>query len=113
MAARRALPPFPLAVALAVAPLACDRDRPTVSSNLPTSSASTSPSTPLTAASAAAPPALEPRRLALQDPVGTTPADRDLRALVQRATRTDLDPDAWVLLGHAWVRKARRAKLEP
>ncbi|AKT43423.1 tetratricopeptide repeat protein [Chondromyces crocatus] len=109
MAARRALPPFPLVVALAVAPLACDRDRPAVSSNLPTSSASVPPSTPLTAASATAPPALEPRRLALQDPAGATPADRDLRALVQRATRTDFDPDAWVLLGHAWVRKARRA----
>jgi tetratricopeptide (TPR) repeat protein len=50
----------------------------------------------------------DPRSLALADPGGDSAADREIRALARSAEQSQR-VDAWVLLGRAWVRKARES----
>jgi tetratricopeptide (TPR) repeat protein len=49
------------------------------------------------------------KRLALAKVEGTRPVDLDIRRLQELAAKPNPGPDAWVLLGRAWVKKAREA----
>ncbi|EYF05908.1 tetratricopeptide repeat protein [Chondromyces apiculatus] len=116
---RHLVPPIPRVLRLACACItgasltallpACDRTS-SPSSPAPTASSPTSSAAPTAASSPSSPASSpDPRALALQPPTGSTAADTDLRALIQRASRGETPPDTWVLLGHAWIRKARHA----
>ncbi|HQY63234.1 MAG TPA: hypothetical protein PK141_17660 [Polyangiaceae bacterium] len=54
-------------------------------------------------------PASPEHRLALQKTVGGGGADRAIDAAQARAQKTPDNPDSWILLGRAWVRKARES----
>jgi tetratricopeptide (TPR) repeat protein len=65
-------------------------------------------------ASAAAPPASDSplataRRLALSKPGGTQPVDVEIERLQRGLEKQGQLPDAWVILGRWWVRKARES----
>jgi tetratricopeptide (TPR) repeat protein len=47
------------------------------------------------------------RRLALADPRGSARVDAELRAYQDRARKLAENADSWILLGRAWIRKAR------
>ncbi len=70
-------------------------------------SASASASAAATAKPSAA--ASEGEALMLADPSGTRPIDAEIRALQKRLQKIAGDPDTTVLLGRAWIRKAREA----
>jgi tetratricopeptide (TPR) repeat protein len=75
-----------------------------------TSAASASPSAAPRATSAAdESPITIARRLALSKPGGTTPVDVEIEKLQKSLETTGQASDPWVLLGRAWVRKARDA----
>src|SRR6478672_2343451 len=62
-----------------------------------------SPSAPV-----AGPTVDEARALALTAPAGDGPVEREISRIQERLRRAPA-PDDWVLLGQAWVQKARRA----
>jgi tetratricopeptide (TPR) repeat protein len=47
--------------------------------------------------------------LALADVRGSSPGERRIRALVARVRALPSSDDGWLLLGHAWVRRARES----
>ncbi|MDI1448170.1 tetratricopeptide repeat protein [Polyangium sp. 6x1] len=49
------------------------------------------------------------RALALQKPNGSSAVDKEIEVLVQRIEKTPDPIDPWILLGRAWIRKARYA----
>src|SRR6266545_403243 len=53
--------------------------------------------------------ALAAHPLALASPEGSARADRVIADLQERLRREPPSPEAWVQLGHAWVRKARES----
>lgn len=69
-----------------------------------------SPHPAMTASASAGPSGqshgFEPARLALDDPRGAAPVDLMIRSL-QIAAQKSSRSDGWILLGRAWVRKAR------
>ncbi len=54
-------------------------------------------------------PALAAHPLALASPEGLARADRVIADLQGRLRREPTSPEAWIRLGHAWVRKARES----
>lgn len=95
------LPVWTLALAAAAFAPACkDSDPPpAASSTSPAPQASKTADTPLGRA----------RSLALAKPGGSTPIDREIELLQKRAEKLSKATDAWILLGRAWVRKARES----
>src|SRR5437016_2368600 len=49
------------------------------------------------------------RKLALVNPEGTSPVDQKILRLQQIAQKDPTKADNWILLGRAWVQKARTA----
>src|SRR5262245_59071643 len=49
------------------------------------------------------------RRLALLAPTAATPIDRTITELQERIKANPAKLDGWILLGRAWVRKARES----
>jgi len=74
------------------------------------SAAAGTPGAPGAPSAAGAPGSLDAagnaRKLALMAPEGNSAADQEIQALSRRAEQAD-QPDVWVMLGRAWVRKAR------
>ncbi len=68
---------------------------------------------PIPSASASAPPETPnegtrtARALALQKPTGSSPIDKEIEVLVRRIEKTPEPMEPWILLGRAWIRKAR------
>jgi tetratricopeptide (TPR) repeat protein len=50
-----------------------------------------------------------PKRLALADSRGSANVDRQILFLQNAAKKEENKPDAWIMLGRAWVRKARES----
>jgi tetratricopeptide (TPR) repeat protein len=75
--------------------------------------AAPAPESKATTTSSAAPgdesPLTISKRLARSKPGGTQPLDREIEKLEQAVDKSPEKSDAWVLLGRAWVRKAREA----
>ncbi|HZF49293.1 MAG TPA: tetratricopeptide repeat protein [Polyangiaceae bacterium] len=105
---RRSLPALRWAFALTLAALspACKEGDP-----IPPSASSTSATS--TAAQVAGPsddsPLGRARALALAKPGGSTPIDREIDLLQRRVEKAPKAVDLWILLGRAWVRKARES----
>ncbi|HRG98982.1 MAG TPA: tetratricopeptide repeat protein [Polyangiaceae bacterium] len=97
-----------LLVSAALAFVGCDSPSPPPQP----AAASAAPAPSDAAPSAEAPeakPASPEHRLALQKTVGGGGADRAIDAAQARAQKTPDNNDAWIVLGRAWVRKARES----
>lgn len=84
---------LPLAIVAVVAALGCKRSEP-------------SPAAPLPSAQPA-PDLGNAKKLALADPSGTADVDGVIRQLQATLKKSPNEPDHFILLGRAWVRKAR------
>ncbi|HLM73744.1 MAG TPA: tetratricopeptide repeat protein [Polyangiaceae bacterium] len=94
-------------VAAAIAPACKDSDPPAASSAAPGGSAipTPAPTTPPTEDT----PLGRARALALAKSGGSTPIDREIDLLQKRVEKIPKVTDTWILLGRAWVRKARES----
>ncbi len=110
---RTALPPLGrhalIALTALVALAACNDPGPAKATTASTASADAAPADAVRVERAEAEPTTPELRLALQKTVGGGGADRAIDAAQARARKTPGNPDTWILLGRAWVRKARES----
>jgi tetratricopeptide (TPR) repeat protein len=89
-----------LAALLWASPLACNKAEPPAP---PKQTAAPAP------AAESAPKGSSARTLALQKPAGSPLVDREIEALQKAADNAVDKADAWIMLGRAWIKKARES----